>query len=198
MRWVLPILALLLSACGHTHLDRGAPGYTHLEHPPKLSDTNRGPGYRAPQRDPGEQMTALTGGFTPHGGVSRLEGAWGGHAVLGAELTLNLGENDYNHFDDDFFVLPMRGVGGSVGLGVHLAGDGIYGLPAYTELHLFEDFAGVAAGWAFDPVATATGPQATVWWGPMFLRGTVYLDGSFLLSFGSQMKLPLMTWVAAR
>jgi hypothetical protein len=191
---ILALAATTFSGCAaHKHMDRGRPGYTELEKPPRAE-----PGFTAPQRDPGEEVMAVTGGFTPNGGIEIRDGEVCGTAVVAGELTLNYGENTWSHNEDDFFLLPMMGRGASLGGGLRFLDDETLRAPVYVEAHVFDGPSGIAAGWAVDAATGETGPQATVWWGPMFLRGSIYLNGPVILTFGSQLKVPLHAWVWSR
>ncbi len=188
-------LSVLVSGClTHTHLDRGRPGFADLDTPPAPHE----PGRAAPQRDPGEHVVALMGGPTPSGGLAVVDGAVRGSVVLGAELTANRGENPSSHNEDDFFLLPRAGYGASLGGALRIDSDDSLSGPLYAEAQIFDEVAGVAGGWSLDPILGQTGPQATVWWGPLFLRGAVYLNGTVLLTAGSQLKVPLGAWVWSR
>lgn len=190
----LAIVCLALPACAvHTHMDRGAPGHTDLAQPPNMP-----PGFAQPQQDPGERVIAVTAGPTPSGGLAEVDGRTCGFALVGGELTLNDGTNERSHNEDDFFLLPWTGRGVSVGGGLMILSDGPQRGPVYAEIHGFDELTGLAGGWALDAVTLDTGPQLTAWFGPMFLRATVYLDGTVFVSGGSQIKLPLHAWVWSR
>src|SRR5690606_41771660 len=63
--------------------------------------------------DPGERMLTVNPGVFWGAGPQTAEPH--GFGELGAEVTINLGENDRSHYEDDFFVYPQRGVGASLG-----------------------------------------------------------------------------------
>jgi hypothetical protein len=187
------IAAVALGGCAlHTHLDNGAPGVDDIHVPP----ANPEPGVTHPPADPGEDMLSLTTGGMAGGGGLFGSGDASGAGVLTAEVTLNWGTNHRSHYDDDFFVFTNSGDGINLGV-TALFGDELH-LPLYAEYQVFMSPVGGGAGWFYDPLTQASGPQLTVFTGCFYGRLEVALDGTTALHGGLLIKFPTWAWVSAR
>ena len=101
-----------------------------------------------------------------------------------------------SHFDDDFFVFTNSGEG--INLGVTALFEDELHLPLYAEYQLFTSPVGGGAGWFYDPLSQASGPQLTVFTGFLYGRLEVALDGTTALHGGLLIKYPTWAWVSAR
>jgi hypothetical protein len=198
-------LALVLAAACHHHRDANAPRLSDPAVPP------RDPSYQGLEYpdDPGERMVMLTTGGL--GGV--FGGSIDGDAAvidLAAEATLSWGESAVSHNDQASrlfiprgVVLPPRSTAVTLGWsGVRVvmaegADTEVRTGPLYVEVQRSGMFAGVAAGWAFDPVTRGTGPQVNAYYAFYYLRGRALFGDGWELGGGLQLKIPT-TWVWTR
>ncbi len=170
------------TACGVTYLEHDAPGIADIRTPPPPSAPRR---VEVPE-DPGGHLVivsyGLFAGIGGEGGTafdSRF--AYG----VGPELSIAKGVTRYAH--PDGFPYPIMQWGYGVNLGwtaLRRAGDHIGPMYAEAELRVAE--LAIAAGWVWAPVDKTHGPQATISFGPFFLRGTHELD------FGTQVNAGIL------
>ncbi len=172
-------LALTLALCSgcyaHDELDRNAPGDADLEVPPA--------GRLAMPHDPGLQGVLLSGGIFGGGGPEL--GGQTPHAVTtgGVELSAAYYRSDIGVFDPDHLP-PLDGVN----LGLTLFGPERADDALYLELEHVDRLAGVAAGWSWNPLSNANGPQATFFYGPLYARVGYALGLGGELQFGLFLK----------
>ena len=187
----LCVLALTLGGCSHSHSERNAPGLIEVQKPP-LEISKRGaerPG------DPGEAMFALNGGLFAGGGLE-IGGQLTGAVSTGLEVTLNAGERESSHFEDDFVIYPTDGVGANLGVEL-ISLDGLDLGPIYLEGQYYKELAGIAGGWVVDVGEARHGPQVTVFWLNVFGRVTHTFGGETAVILGLMGKAS-MVWVVSR
>ena len=192
MRHLALALLVPLAGCAHFHGDRNAPGLVE----PRVPATTKPNRVEAP-RDPGEQMIVLApgpflgAGVTSGGGEgARLSGS------VGVEASVFLGRDQRSHAEDDLVVYPGTSFGLNAGWTL-LSGERAGPTIGYMEFQYESADAGAAAGWAWDPHVRSTGPQATLFAGPLYARGTVLLDGRATLELGLVVKFPVL-WVESQ
>lgn len=190
----LLLASLLLSGCQTFHSARNAPGNIQVETPP---DDIRRKIVERPS-DPGEHVLTWTaGGLAGAGVVTGL----GDHGALSAsaETSLHLGSSRYTHSDDmGLLGVSLPDTGNNLGVNLGLTA-GNSNRPAnragYAELqfsrHLFYS---LAAGWAWDPGRSSSGPQVTGSVGPLYVRSTTMLDRATSLEIGLLFKLPVLSF----
>ena len=167
---LLPTLALMSGCYAHRWIDHNAPGETEVLAPPVAP--------RAVPRDPGQQGLLLSagalGGFTSAGSPTlglETSAAWyadgGGPSAASGWRPSLLGANV-----------------GWVPWSSPLSQGTLYAeLQAALDV---DDVAGVSAGWAQRLADGAGGPQATLFWGPLWVRG-LWLPGQ-----GAELQLGLV------
>ncbi len=168
----IALCAWSATACTHSHLPRNAPGHVRVEVPP---ENMANPEPELPE-DPGERMLIVSYGVFAGGGVLAEEDAdLAGDYGLGPEISVELGDRNRSHFQDDFFVLPDRSLGLRFGLNVldsKLEPPGA----GFSEFAYTDEFVRAGAGWAWDADDARHGPHATLAAGPFFVRGMHLLD----------------------
>jgi hypothetical protein len=189
--WAI-LWVLSLASCAHFHGDHDAPGVVD----PRAPSPARPNLVEAP-RDPGEQMIVLSPGPFLGGGAT-IGGPDGtrGSGSFGAEASVFLGRSDRSHAEDDYFLYPQRSFGANLGWTL-LSSERAGPTTGYMEFQYADEAVGAAAGWAWDPHARSTGPQATVFAGPLYGRVTVLLDDRTTVEAGLLFKLPVV-WVESR
>jgi len=185
-------LACAAAGCRHVHRDTNAPGIIDVRTPPR--DPAGTP--RVRPADPGERMLTVNPGVFWGAGPQTAEPH--GFGELGAEVTINLGENDRSHYEDDFFVYPQRGVGASLGwsaVHIDLAEDGSGEArlgPIYAEAQIFRLPWIVGGGLAVDPFDGDAGVQVFGAFTTLYARARYLVDGGAELAIGIQLKLPFV------
>ena len=192
----LAAAALMLCACpgARYHRDTNAPGIIDVATPPRPNDAPDEP--RLPD-DPGERMfTVNPGVFSSAGALTAKDDEF--TSTLGVEVSLNWGENPRSHYKDGFFVYPLTGYGLSVGWAAlqYRAEDADLG-PLYVELGRFRAFTGASIGYAVNPSDFDSGPQASAWAGPFYVRVRYLIDGGTEFHGGAQIKVPFV-WIWSR
>lgn len=158
------------------HLERNAPGHVDLNAPVNVGLP---PGTVERPGDPGERMLSI--GLGPWGAVGAARDAAGeGHALArwGAELTVAYERTDTSHWKD-FLVMPVLGPSLSVGTAFYdsLHEDWRVG-PAYLEgAYTLAPATRLALGVIWDHDADTVGPQMTLSFLGVYLRGAVLLGG---------------------
>jgi hypothetical protein len=188
-RFWLGLLALTAQACVVLHSAHNAPGHIEVAAPPSHLDsrTTESP------LDPGEWMGVAALGPYAGGGLT-LGGPNGAAAAgaVGAELTLQLGDQELSH-PDDAIVFPRRSLGVSVGWAETLGDRNVASL--YLEAQAMYHLVGLAAGWQIGPDKSTRGPQLTAFFGPLYLRGDVGLDGTTTVHLGVMLKfIGVLVW----
>ena len=174
-------LGASVAACTHTDLARNAPGIVDVTTRP-VTEADRLPG------DPGEQIVTLSYGARAGGGVASVGGSAHASYGVGPEISLGYGTRDTSHREDDWFVLPKRGVALDIGL-TALTSEGRGLGPAYAQAgYRWEGIGGVAAGWAWDVNDRTHGPQLTFDFTIFYARMTHQLDTSTSVSLGLVIK----------
>ena len=185
----LALMALTAQACVVLHSARNAPGNIDVPAPP----SDLGSRKTEPPGDPGEWMGVASLG--PYAGGGLTFGGPGGTATAGAagaELTLQLGDQEHSH-PDDAIVFPQRSLGLSVGWTETLGDRNLASL--YLEAQAMYQLGGLAAGWQIGPDKSTRGPQLTAFFGPLYLRGNVGLDGTTTVQLGVMLKfIGVLVW----
>lgn len=170
-----------LTACTHTDLGRNAPGIVDVTTRPS-TDADRRPA------DPGEQMVTISYGALVGGGLASRGSTAHGTYGLGPEISLGYGTRQTSHREDDWFVLPDRGVALDIGLtALSYEGTGLGPLYAQGGFRT-GGVGGIAAGWAWDVNDRTHGPQVTVDLTIFYLRMTHQLETSTSVTFGLMIK----------
>jgi hypothetical protein len=177
----------------HTDVVRLRPGHIDLGTPPP-NPTVEVPSW---PRDPGERYLVLSPGVFAGAGVAfenaqttRVAGA------LGGEVSLHYGTADRSHAEDDFFIYPQKTYGLNVGY-TALSQEGTQPGVGYVEAQYSEPPYGAALGWTWDTARAQTGPQATLFAGPLYARVTHLDGGRTEITGGLFIKVPY-SWVWAR
>jgi hypothetical protein len=185
----LAVLALTAPACVVLHSAHNAPGDIDVASPPRDLASRA----TEPPEDPGEWMLVGSVGPSAAGGMT-----WGGPSgtaaagTAGAELTLQLGDQEHSH-PDDAFVYPQRSLGVNVGWIETLGDRNTASL--YLEAQAMYSLCGAAAGWQLGPDKSTRGPQLTAFAGPLYLRGDVGLDGTVTVQVGVMLKfVGVLVW----
>lgn len=197
-------LILLLAGC-HFHRDVNAPGVVDPLAPPVdvASPQLEYPG------DPGEHRLMLTSGVLGGGGGGTISD--GGHVELTGEVTLSYGQSEQTHNDraSNLFVprgavIPPRSYGITFGWSAlrftrdPMTDDVETDVGAlYLEGQRSWAFAGLGAGWAYDPKTGGTGPQVHGFFAVYFARARVLFGEGWEITGGLQLKIPT-TWVWRR
>jgi hypothetical protein len=192
MRRVAPgLLFVLLTApgCAVLHSAHNAPGNIDVATPPpeiSVRQTER-------PADPGEWMLVGSAGPYASGGVT-----WGGPSgtviagTAGAELTLQVGDQEHSH-PDDAIVYPQRSLGVNAGWIETLGDRNTASL--YLEAQAMYHLGGLAVGWQIGPDKSTRGPQLTAFLGPLYVRGDAGLDGTVTVELGVMLKLSaVLVW----
>ena len=182
-RTAIAALAGLLfpMGCTHWHLERNAPGHVDLARPPSDPDNEQ------PERpaDPGEREVVFSPGPNAGLGIRNGERFF---APVGFEAGFHYGQRAQSHYEDEFFTaIPRRSLGVNLGLQRGAGGR----MLSYGEVQLFFMPYGIAAGWAWLPYEAHHGPQATLFWGPLYLRATHLLGQDTEVSTGLFFKFPM-------
>lgn len=191
----LAAFACLLAGCHPWHLPSNAPGHVDVHVAPQQIEKR---GVEVP-RDPGENWFVLSGGgFAGGGGRWGGGGSRGGRGVygVGVELSAHLGRRPQSHARDDFFFFPAESVGLNVGW-TFAEPEGAGVGAGYVELQAFYLLGGAALGYAFDVDDGLHGPQATFFFGPIYVRVTHLFDRGTDLQVGILFKWAL-SWVWSR
>lgn len=174
-------LAALLPGCGVTYLERNAPGIADIRTPPSpaIPTESRPP---APDRsverpsDPGGHLVIVSYGV--FGGVGGAGGGGQGERFaygLGPEVSIAKGTTVSSH--PEGFPFPVMEWGYGLNLGwTALTGSRRSVGPLYAEAEIRSSFFAVGVGWVWAPVEPTHGPQATLSFGPLYLRGTHEID----------------------
>jgi hypothetical protein len=153
------VLALLAGGCFvHREYDRNAPGIADVAAPPRMR-------LEVP-RDPGRHGVLLSGGVLGGGGLEAREAGRTGVGQLQLELSAAYFSNDFSDADGYASLPPLTGVN----LGLTLLGTGVARRALYLEAQYSSALLGAAAGWSYDPVTQGHGPQATLFYGPVYAR----------------------------
>jgi len=187
------LCAPLLGACWHTDVRRTWPGHVDVRTPPDKVVVDAVDGIK----DPGEQYLVFSPGVFGGGGVAiDSSGAARAAASLGAEASVHYGTRHSSHAEDDFLFYPERAYGLNAGwtlVNQDRAGPSV----GYLEAQFFDELYGVAAGWAWDPTRAQSGPQATLFAGPLYARVLHIAGDGTDVTFGLFVKVPY-SWVWAR
>lgn len=199
-------LALVLALAGcHFHRDVNAPGVIDPRVPPR-DLTSPQPEYPG---DPGEHRLMLTSGLLGGGGGGSISD--GGFVDIAGEVTLSYGQANDTHNDeaDRLFiprgaVIPPTSYGVTLGFSAlrftkdKLTDDVITRVGAlYLEGQRSWAFAGVGAGWAYDPETGSTGPQVHGFFLMYFVRARALFGEGAEIMGGVQFKIPT-TWTWRR
>ena len=159
-RALIPPLMLMTGCYAHRWVDRNAPGETDVSSPPVA--------LRASPSDPGQQGMLLSAGAL--GGITTA-----GSPTMGFETSAS-------------WYADGGGPNASSGWRPSLVGANVGWVPwssalsqgtVYAELQAaldVDDVAGVSTGWAQRLADGAGGPQTTLFWGPLWVRG-LWLPG---------------------
>ncbi len=187
---------LLAGGCVHHHLPWNAPGIVDVKTPPKYTGDGGRDLVERPE-DPGERMVAFTYGAFTGGGVWWDHGAHGG-GTAGIELSLHRGESPRSHYDDDFWIFPLKSRSVNLGMTIAQYDDHDTRLGAiYAEAQQMEMAYGVAGGWAFEPSTRRTGPQVTLFFADLYVRADYFIGEGPQIMAGMIIKLPVV-WVWSR
>ena len=193
MRARLVVVAFLATGCVRTHLQHDAPGNIDVRARPEHPESR----VAEIPRDPGERMVVTSLG--PYAGIGLAAGGdrdGQRSNSVGVEGSILYGVADHSHNEDDFFIYPLTGVGLNLGANL-LTRERTGPSTTYAELQYHDTFVGVAGGWAWDPRLALSGPQATVFAGPLYLRSTTLLNAGTDVQIGLFFKLPAV-WVWSR
>ena len=175
MRVALSLLALMATGCFYSRAyERNAPGHIDLTAPPPAVR-------RELPADPGRQGLLVSAGLL---GGQAIAGGETGERTLQVELSTAWYQLPPGA-EDDTKRLPTRT---GINLGWTAAGSTATTHRLYLEAQRASDLIGAAAGWTAHPVTGAHGPQATLFLGPLWLRGLWLLDGRAELQLGFQLK----------
>jgi len=169
-------LGLPLLGCGLHTLERNAPGIADLHEPPKDHPSPAPPHEVEVPRDPGGHLVVLSYGiFAGIGGAGGTPEGGRFSYGLGAEVSLAKGVTRSSRPDALFYPFMEWGYGINLGFtGVRALGKPLG--PLYAEAELRSGAVALAAGWVWAPREPTHGPQATLSFGPLYLRGTHELD----------------------
>lgn len=178
MKRSMPLLvcAMTLTGCIDMHSTRNLPGdVTNLrERPHTLAEAY-------PEQPAEDQLLLSAGPWVAAGGDWRGDGSRGAVAV-GGEATALYAYAPHGHVDSTLSA-PSLGVGASVGGNYVSSFGGSSAVYAQAEGRL-SNLLGLGLGWQVDPVDRAHGPQATLRFGPLFVRVAHQLDRGTLLTVG--------------
>jgi hypothetical protein len=162
MRLTFALLVLAISGCYlHREYDRNGPGLTDLAVPPTRM-------LEMPT-DPGRQGLIFSGGLLGSGGwLLPNEGATSSVGRLQAELSADYFRIPTGGSEEADSLPPLTGI--NLGY-TALTSDDALRHQLYAELQHTRDLVGIALGWTYQPVTAAHGPQATLSYGPVYLRG---------------------------
>lgn len=157
--WLVALAGLALPGCYlHREYDRNAPGLTDLDTPPKLR-------LEVPD-DPGRHGVLLSGGILGGGGVeARADGSHGA-GQLQLELSAAYFGFPAGQEETPERLPPLTGLN----LGYTLVGTDLARHALYLEAQRSSDLLGAAVGWTWNPANHAIGPQATLFYGPIYAR----------------------------
>jgi len=159
-RVLIPTVLLATGCYAHHKVDRNAPGQSDIATPPVA--------LRAAPTDPGQQGVLLSAGAL--GGITTA-----GNPTVGFETSAA-------------WYADGGGPNAASGGWPSLVGANVGWVPwssalsqgtVYAELQAaldVDDVAGVSAGWAHRLADGAGGPQTTLFWGPLWVRG-LWLPG---------------------
>jgi len=176
------------AGCGELYdKNWNALGHVKIEEPPRSPESRR---VEQPA-DPGVRIVWLNAGILAGVGAKLSSPSRAAYGV-GGEVSLHVGASD--HSTDTLF--PRRSLGLNVGTNVvdsSVRGGG----PSYAEAQLMLDGFWTAGGWAYDFVGQAQGPQATIGFGPLYLRYRQLFDRDGSILMGLAIKGGV-TWVTSR
>jgi hypothetical protein len=216
----LVLVAMLSTGCFHTtvvHLERNAPGVIDVQTPPRTMVTTSWHGEagstHAPSvlavgeverpGDPGERSITLAfGGWAAYGWDRVKGGEFDGRGRLGAELAILYGSEDHSHSADMMFIYPALGPGLYLGWNWYDSREDATVGPLYLEVAspmIREHAVRAAAGVAWDPDDDRVGPQLTLSFLGIYLRGSLMWGGelprTFMVEWGAAPELPVtFTW----
>jgi len=156
-------LIVLAAACGagcfaHREYDRNAPGIADVAVPPKLR-------LEVP-KDPGRHGVLLSGGVLGGGGFEARESGRVGVGQLQLELSAAYFSSDFSDTEGYANLPPLTGLN----LGWTALGSDVARRSLYLEAQYSSSLLGAAAGWSYNPVTRVQGPQATLFYGPVYAR----------------------------
>ena len=160
---------LALSGCGTHYLDHNAPGIAEIREPPKNLSPEAPHAVEVPA-DPGGHIVVLSYGL--FAGVGGRAGPPGDVSYgLGTEVSLAKGITRSSRPDGFPYPLMEWGYGLNLGFTAIRALGKTVG-PLYAEAEVRTSAFAFGAGWVWAPLDQTHGPQATLSFGPLFLRGT--------------------------
>ncbi len=175
------VAAYVLSGCGMSYLEKNAPGIADIRTPPPAD----APRIVEVPRNPGGNLVIVSyGGFAGIGGSGGPGGGSFSYGV-GPEVSIAKGITTSNHPDSLFYPFMEWGYGVNLGWSV-LSQLGKSVGPVYAEAEIRREAFALGLGWVWSPVDKTHGPQATLSWGPLYLRGTHEAD------LGTQVHLGLL------
>jgi hypothetical protein len=174
-------LLTLMPGCMLHRSDRNAPG---------IADVRVAPGPEALRqverpKHPGANQLLLT--YGAFAGIGSAFGTTDGNRfayALGPEVSLARGIQ--NNPDRDLFLWPVMNHAFGLNLGwaaLTRSGGPVVG-PLYLEGEYRFAMFGAALGWAISPRNAAHGPQATLGFGPVYLRGQHEFGGVTQVTLG--------------
>lgn len=180
MTRALAASCLLFAASGcyvHREYERNAPGVSDILKPPA--------GRLEVPRDTGRHGVLLSGGLLGGGGRD-FGGPEGNHGsgALQLELSAAYFSTDRGLSEDAERLPPLTGMN----FGYTLAATALTRHMLYAEVQRSAELLGVAGGWMRNPTTGAHGPQATLFYGPLYLRLGWVFDRGGEAQFGLALK----------
>jgi hypothetical protein len=193
MKMRIFIVVIMLAShlgCTMVHLERNAPGIDEIEKPPEDIEFEA---LVTPQ-DPGEHYLLLSPGpFVGFGwGVPREGASLTEQVAFGLDLTLDYGQLENSHKEDQYFIWSRWSVGMNFGLGGVLrqqTGAVLWYLEAQGRYSMF----GLGAGYCGQdyPEDTYHGMQITLFAGPLFFRSSYLFRIGAEVLLGLAVKIPI-------
>lgn len=167
------LAACFLAGCGVHYLERNAPGIADIRTPPVARSS--APQVEVPE-DPGGHLVVLSYGvFGGLGGANSTDR--GGVVSYGAGPEVSLAKGYTRSSHPDAFLYPVMDWAYGVNLGwTALRRLGKKVGPLYAEVEFRKEELALALGWTWSPSDKTHGPQATLSFGPFYLRGTHEID----------------------
>ena len=188
----LPLAVLLATSCMHWDFERNAPGKVDLATPPQRIECRAAD----PPGDPGERYLVFAPGVFAGAGATDVSG-WRPAATTGLEASLHFGPASRSHMEDEFLAgaLPDSSIGLNLGWAILAPKPTSVG---YAEIQVRpKRVYAVAQGWQWNPSSNRHGPQATISFGPFFLRAGYLIHSRFDMTVGIFLK-GFLSWIWSR